>query len=431
MNLSIRRTPKDGEPKVPDDSGIPPLTRWERYGAAATAVGGVAVGGLGFYASFGSVSAKAAQWGFTEAWVLPAAIDTAIPVFTGAYLFLIRTGMPLWWARLVPWALSLITCALNVASGNSLWSKVAHGSMSLLWVAVSEIAAHIYAVRIGAATGRRRQMDKVRWARWLLAFPSTFRLWRRMKLWELTSYDEALGLEQKRLAYEALLRSRFGRAWRRKAPVEALMPLRLARVGVPLEESIPDGLRAAGIEPTGVFAAAVEAAAPVESVPALAPAPAPVPVPAPAPVPAAVAPAAPAPVPVSVPAPAAVVPAAGVKPRVITVNASAPSQEVAAPVEPSPSQEDGPFEVPAWSTEEDLRVVLEMVLNGGHRDVFDGPLTGAAIAETLGQSEGNGRKVRARLIKEVAAAQGVQLPQPATVDAVFTAFAHARTPVGA
>ncbi|MGV9249824.1 hypothetical protein ACWDOX_41015, partial [Streptomyces sp. NPDC003710] len=44
------------------------------------------------------------------------------------------------------------------------------------------------------------------------------------------------------------LRSRFGRAWRRKAPVESLMPLRLARYGVPLAETAPAGLAAAGID---------------------------------------------------------------------------------------------------------------------------------------------------------------------------------------
>ncbi|MFG2425834.1 hypothetical protein ACGFWD_43560, partial [Streptomyces sp. NPDC048448] len=56
-------------------------------------------------------------------------------------------------------------------------------------------------------------------------------------------------LEQERLVYQARLRSRFGRAWRRKAPVESLMPLRLARYGVPLAETAPSGLAAAGIEP--------------------------------------------------------------------------------------------------------------------------------------------------------------------------------------
>jgi hypothetical protein len=70
-----------------------------------------------------------------------------------------------------------------------------------------------------------------------------------MKLWELRSYDQVIKLEQERLVYQARLRSRFGRAWRRKAPVESLMPLRLARYGVPLAETAAAGLAAAGIEP--------------------------------------------------------------------------------------------------------------------------------------------------------------------------------------
>ncbi|MFF6895950.1 hypothetical protein ACFY8Z_35710, partial [Streptomyces microflavus] len=39
-----------------------------------------------------------------------------------------------------------------------------------------------------------------------------------------------------------------GRNWRRKAPVESMMPLRLAKYGVPLAETAPAGLAAAGIE---------------------------------------------------------------------------------------------------------------------------------------------------------------------------------------
>jgi hypothetical protein len=75
----------------------------------------------------------------------------------------------------------------------------------------------------------------------------TFLLWRRMKLWELRSYDQVIKLEQERLVYQARLRSRYGRSWRRKAPVESLMPLRLARYGVPLADTAPAGLAAAGI----------------------------------------------------------------------------------------------------------------------------------------------------------------------------------------
>jgi hypothetical protein len=55
-----------------------------------------------------------------------------------------------------------------------------------------------------------------------------------MKLWELRSYDDVIRLEQDRLIYRARLRARYGRMWRRRAPVEAVMRLRLTNFGVPL-----------------------------------------------------------------------------------------------------------------------------------------------------------------------------------------------------
>ncbi|MEU0992350.1 DUF2637 domain-containing protein, partial [Streptomyces sp. NPDC005953] len=79
-----------------------------------------------------------------------------------------------------------------------------------------------------------QHMDRIRLARWLLAPLPTFILWRRMKLWELRSYDQVLQLEQDRLIYRAGLRARFGRAWRWRAPVEDVLPLRLARHGRPI-----------------------------------------------------------------------------------------------------------------------------------------------------------------------------------------------------
>ncbi|MFD7713844.1 hypothetical protein ACFV8W_42960, partial [Streptomyces sp. NPDC059786] len=92
----------------------------------------------------------------------------------------------------------------------------------------------------------------------------TFLLWRRMKLWELRSYDQVIKLEQERLVYQARLRSRFGRAWRRKAPVESLMPLRLARYGVPLAETAPSGLAAAGIDEPPLQVTVEQAPAPAQ-----------------------------------------------------------------------------------------------------------------------------------------------------------------------
>ncbi|WP_418959128.1 DUF2637 domain-containing protein [Streptomyces tritici] len=219
-------------------AAVPPLTRPEMGLAGAGALAAAGVGALGLISSFDAVSAAAARWGFGEPWMLPVGIDVAIPVFTVANLLLIRMDMALAWVRFVPWVLTLVTCGLNVAAGQGVWAKVAHGTMPLLWVVFSEIGAHIYAVRIGAATGRR--MDKIRASRWLLAFPSTFSLWRRMTLWEITSYADALAREKERQLARAELRETYGWRWRSKTPRRERVLLRLGEFAPEAAEAEPE-----------------------------------------------------------------------------------------------------------------------------------------------------------------------------------------------
>ncbi|WP_406373544.1 DUF2637 domain-containing protein [Streptomyces sp. NBC_00647] len=217
--------------------GVPPLTRPELGLAGIGALAAAAVGALGLISSFDAVSAAALHWGFHSPWMLPVGIDVSIPVFTVANLLLIRMDMALAWVRFVPWVLTLITCGLNIAAGHSPSAKLAHGTMPLLWVVFSEIGAHIYAVRIGAATGRR--MEKIRFSRWLLAFPSTFALWRRMTLWEVTSYSTALVLEKERQLARAELREQHGRRWRSKTPRRERVMLRMGDLAPATEQGIP------------------------------------------------------------------------------------------------------------------------------------------------------------------------------------------------
>ncbi|MGX9887436.1 DUF2637 domain-containing protein [Streptomyces sp. NPDC002276] len=211
---------------------VPPLSKPELWLLGVVAVLAAGVGGLGLASSFEAVSAAGARWGFASPWMLPVGIDVAIPVFTAAFLLLIRTDMPLGWVRFVPWVLTGVTCWLNIAAGQSLSAKVAHGTMPLLWVVLSEVAAHVYASRIGAVTGRR--MEKIRRSRWLLAPLSTFALWRRMTLWEVTSYTDALARERERQLVRAQLRQRHGRRWRSQTP-------RPERVLLKLGELAPSG----------------------------------------------------------------------------------------------------------------------------------------------------------------------------------------------
>ncbi|MCC3652328.1 DUF2637 domain-containing protein [Streptomyces sp. S07_1.15] len=221
-------------------AGVPPLSKPERVLLGTVAVAAGAVGILGLASSFDAVSAAAARWGFGAPWMLPVGIDVAIPVFTAANLLLIRVNMPLAWVRFVPWALTLVTCWLNIAAGHSLSAKLAHGTMPLLWVVLSEIAAHVYASRIGAVTGRR--MEKIRRSRWLLAFPSTFALWRRMTLWEITSYSDALARERQRQLDRAELRERYGRRWRKHTPHRTRVLLKLGELAPAAEADTPPPL---------------------------------------------------------------------------------------------------------------------------------------------------------------------------------------------
>ncbi|MEU4093001.1 DUF2637 domain-containing protein [Streptomyces sp. NPDC026673] len=220
---------------------VPPLTKPENVLLGTVAFLAAGVGALGLASSFEAVSAAGARWGFASPWMLPVGIDIAIPVFTAAFLLLIRTDMPLGWVRFVPWALTGVTCWLNVAAGHSLSAKLAHGTMPLLWVVLSEVVAHVYASRIGAVTGRR--MEKIRRSRWLLAPLSTFALWRRMTLWEITSYSVALSRERERQLARAELRERHGRRWRSKTPRRERVLLKLGELSpgadVPLPQADP------------------------------------------------------------------------------------------------------------------------------------------------------------------------------------------------
>lgn len=210
------------------DVAPPEISSQEKAAISLVVLAAVFVGALGLASSFQSVSQAAARWGFVSPWMLPIAVDVAIPVFSVVYLLLIRFDMTLAWVRGVPWVLTAVTVYLNWSAGHSLPARVGHGSLPLLWVVLSEIAAHVYRVRIGKATGKR--LERIRRSRWLLAPLSTASLWRRMVLWEMTSYRDALDRERERLLARAALRENRGPLWRWQAPRRERVLLRLGEL---------------------------------------------------------------------------------------------------------------------------------------------------------------------------------------------------------
>ncbi|MFH8641455.1 DUF2637 domain-containing protein [Streptomyces goshikiensis] len=225
------------------------LTRTHRILIGVVVAGAVVIAGIGFAGSYAAVRALALQKGFGSfSLVFPIGIDMGICVLLALDLLLTWIRIPFPLLRQTAWLLTAATIAFN---GAAAWPDPLgvgmHAVIPILFVVTVEAARHAVG-RIADITADRH-MEGVRITRWLLSPLPTFKLWRRMKLWELRSYEQAVGMEQDRLIYQARLQARYGRAWRRKAPVEALMPLRLARIGVPLSQTAPEGLAAAGIDP--------------------------------------------------------------------------------------------------------------------------------------------------------------------------------------
>ncbi|GGJ95231.1 membrane protein [Streptomyces camponoticapitis] len=225
------------------------LTRTHRILIGIVVAGAVLIAAIGFAGSYAAVRELAEQKGFGNfSIVFPIGIDAGICVLLALDLLLTWLRIPFPLLRQTAWLLTAATIAFN---GAAAWPDPLgvgmHAVIPILFVVSVEAARHAVG-RIADITADKH-MEGVRLTRWLLSPIPTFKLWRRMKLWEIRSYEDIIQLEQDRLIYQARLQARYGRNWRRKAPIEAMMPLRLAKYGVPLADTAPAGLAAAGIEP--------------------------------------------------------------------------------------------------------------------------------------------------------------------------------------
>ncbi|MED7954882.1 DUF2637 domain-containing protein [Streptomyces sp. BE303] len=220
----------------------PSLTKAHRGLLGVVAAGACLISGIGFAGSYSAVRDLAAEKGFGSfSYAFPIGVDAGIVVLLALDLVLTWLRIPFPLLRQTAWLLTVATIAFNAAAswGDPLGMGM-HAVIPVLFVVVVEASRHAVG-RIAAITADRH-MESVRLMRWVLSPVPTFRLWRRMKLWELRSYDEVVRLEQNRLVYRAQLRFRYGRGWRRSAPIQALLPLKLAKYGVPLDLAVLDGL---------------------------------------------------------------------------------------------------------------------------------------------------------------------------------------------
>ena len=331
---------------------VPEITRAHRVLIGGVATGAVIIAGIGFTGSYAAVRTLALHKGFGDfSYVFPVGVDVGIAVLLALDLVLTWLRIPFPLLRQTAWLLTAGTIVFNAASswGDPLAMSM-HAIIPVLFVVVVEAARH--AVGRMADITADKHMESVRLMRWLLSPVPTFRLWRRMKLWEMRSYDEVVRMEQNRLVYRTHLRAQFGRNWRRQAPIETLLPLKLAKYGVPLDMEL---------------VRSVTGPAPVAAV---APASAAAPVPAPAQL------AGPVAAPVQQPVPQAARPA----PQ------PAPAQSAPAPVQPAPVQHPAPV-LPLTGPQPDPVPVAVDLLSKLARHRYRRPLHDPDGLELVGTGE--------------------------------------------
>ncbi|MFB7341198.1 DUF2637 domain-containing protein [Streptomyces hydrogenans] len=213
-----------------------------RWLIVASALCAAVVGGIGFAGSYDALRGLAESRGFGRySYVFPVGIDAGIVAMYGLDLILVWRRMPKPLLRGIAHLLTAATIVFNVNAGEQGPAEdplgaAMHGALPVLFVAVIEAARHliIHTNKLSLAV----ESDKVPLHRWLLAPWSAWSLYRRMRLFEITSYTRMVRLEKDRTVYRAYLQHKYGRGWKKKAGAEAMLPFTMARFGLSVDEAL-------------------------------------------------------------------------------------------------------------------------------------------------------------------------------------------------
>lgn len=187
--------------------------------------GAALIGIVGFAVSFDSVMLAAWPYLYWAAWTVPVMVDLAIFVLTGLGLFMELHGLGARWIRAIPHGLALATLYLNTASQHTWFGRAVHAVGPTLWIVTVEIAT--FAVRRMVGLSDERRIEGLRRSLWLLRPWATWRIWRAMRVHQITTYAAALDREAARAAVAGRMRLAHGRLWRWRAPLAERIALRL------------------------------------------------------------------------------------------------------------------------------------------------------------------------------------------------------------
>ncbi|MFD4050162.1 DUF2637 domain-containing protein [Streptomyces sp. NPDC058611] len=171
----------------------------------AAIIGGVVMGAIGFYLSFGNLSdAGHKRFGFSieDAPYFAIGVDAAIVTCLVLDLFMacIRTSWPL--LRVLAHGMTIASIYFNAAAHGAItenWDKaLSHGLMPVLFVIGVEAGRRIL-VHVAALPADH---DVIPGHRWALALRPTWRIYKQMKLWN-EGYSEAMERLRERAIFDA------------------------------------------------------------------------------------------------------------------------------------------------------------------------------------------------------------------------------------
>ncbi|MDX3047545.1 DUF2637 domain-containing protein [Streptomyces scabiei] len=223
---------------APDKAG----RRSDRALTAVALVGGTILAGIGFTGSYKTLRDLAFDRGFGSfAYVFPVGIDAGIVVLYALDLYLIRRHTPWPIVRTVAHLLTVATVVFNAAAaeggvtGDPIGTAM-HAVIPVLFIVAVEAARRAFVKASDTETGHDSQTVPL--ARWVLSPGRTAALWRRMKLWNTSSYQDTVQIEQERTVYAAMLQRKYGRGWRRRAQADEMLPLTMARYGLTVDQAL-------------------------------------------------------------------------------------------------------------------------------------------------------------------------------------------------
>ncbi|WP_327072049.1 DUF2637 domain-containing protein [Kitasatospora sp. NBC_01302] len=206
-----------------------------------TALGGTALAVIGFAGSYSAQRHLAVRHGF--GWfspLFPVGVDMGIVVLYALDLAMIRIGRPKPVLRFAAHVFTLATIAFNIGSGGSVLADplgaAMHAIIPCCFLLAVEAVRHFVTQWVEREAGRER--PKVPLYRWILSPWRTWALYRRMRLWEMPSYEATVKAEQERIVYRAMLQRERGKNWRKDTPADLMLPIKMARFGLSVDEAL-------------------------------------------------------------------------------------------------------------------------------------------------------------------------------------------------